>query len=381
MIYLDYASATPVRKEVLKEITKYQTKFFANPSSIHQAGQDVADYLKKAESTIHTILKTHTQDQLIFTSGGTESINLAIQGIVFASKQKVKHIITTTIEHKAVLETCKFLENIRHAKVTYIKPQPNGIVNPKDIENAITKDTILISVMYANNEIGTIQPIEKIATITKKHKILFHTDACQAGSYLDLNVQELGVDLMTLNSGKMYGPKGAGLLYVKKDTPLAALLYGGHQQNGLRPGTENVAGIMGFSKALELAQKEKIKEVKRLTRLRDSFISTILKTIPRSRLNGDKTTRLANNINLSFAGVEGEALVRYLSQQGICISTASACTANSIEVSHVIKELNLPKEYARGTIRITIGRTTTKKELDVVLKKLTETVKILRLAN
>ncbi len=381
MTYLDYASATPVRKEVLQEMQKYHAKFFANPSSIHQAGQTVMQDMGQAKSKLRKILNADNNDQLIFTSGGTESINLALQGVVAASTKKRKHIITTSIEHKAVLETCVFLNDKHNVTISYIKPQANGVINPRDIETAITKDTILISVMYANNEIGTIQPLQQISKIAKKHKITFHTDACQAGSYLDLDVQKIGVDLLTLNSGKIYGPKGVGLLYVKQGVTVQPLLYGGHQQDNLRPGTENVAGIMGFVKALELAQQERIKETKRLTLLRDSFIKDVLKSIPQSRLNGHLTQRLANNINLSFANIEGEALVRYLSQQNIYVSTASACTADSIEVSHVIRELGVPQNYARGTIRITLGRTTTKKELDTVLKKMKGTIHILRRIN
>ena len=351
---------------------------FANPSSIHEAGLQVAQALDQAVARVRTILGAGSNDHVLFTSGGTESINLAIQGVVLASTRKRKHIITTSLEHKAVLETCAFLSEKYGVRVTYIAPRANGIVRVRDIVNTITPDTILISVMYANNEIGTIQPLREIGAVARRKGIIFHTDACQAGCYADLDVSRLGVDLMTLNSGKMYGPKGAGLLYVRKGVSLVPLMYGGSQQSGLRPGTENVAGIMGFVKALELAQKERVREVKRLITLRDGFIEKILKAIPDSRLNGDAVCRLANNINLSFRGVEGEALVRYLSQQKIYVSTASACSAHSIEVSHVIKEIGVPTSYARGTIRLTLGKETTRKEMEMVGKKVGEIVNVLR---
>jgi cysteine desulfurase len=362
-IYLDHAATTPVAKEVLTEMLPYFSEKFANPGSLHYPGLEANKVVNEAREKIAQILNCNA-DEIIFTSGGTESVNLAIKGI--ALDKKKGHIITSKIEHPAVLETCRFLEK-NGFKVSYINVDNEGIINIKELENAIREDTILISVMYANNEIGTIQPIKEISKIAKQNKILFHTDACQAAG-LDLDVK--CVDLMTLNGGKIYGPKGIGILYKKKEVKLQPLIHGGGQEQGLKSGTENVSGIIGFAKALELIQKNKDQENELLIELRNNFIETVLKEIPKSFLNGHKTKRLANNANISFLDIEGESILLHLNEKGIYVSTGSACSSNKLEVSHVLDALGLKHDAAHGSIRFTFGKSTTKKDLDYVVKEL-----------
>ncbi len=376
MIYLDYAAATPVRKEVQKIVAEVQ-RYFANPSSMHGAGKKAKEIVENSRTKIKKILNANELDKIIFTSSGTESVNLALKGVAFAYKKKGNHIITSKVEHKAVLETCKYLEK-EGFKVTYIEVDQYGKVNPNDVKKAIIKKTILISIMYANNEVGTIQPIKEIAAIAKEKKILFHTDACQAGM-LDLDVQKLGVDLLTLNSNKIYGPKGAGLLYVKERVHIEPLLHGGGQEYGLRSGTENLTAIVGFAKALDLAQQEQ-KEAKRLQGLRNYFIAQVKKRIPNTHLNGHPTERLSNNVHLSFEGVEAETVLSYLNQKGIFASAGSACTANEIEISHVLKAMNVPEKLARGSIRFSLGKYTPKEDIGKVVNFLIQIISNLRKA-
>ena len=381
MIYLDNASTTPIRKEVLQVMLPYYSKQFGNPSSIHQLGLNAKEAVENSRTKIATILNAKTEE-IIFTSGGTESVNLAIQGVIIACKSKNKHIITSKIEHPSVLQTCKFVETLG-VKVTYVSVNKDGLVNPRDIEKAITKNTILISIMYANNEIGTIQPIKEIAQTIQEHNkknatnILFHSDACQAG-LLPLNVTKLGVNLLTLNSSKMYGPKGIGLLYVKEGTKIKPLMYGGNQEFEMRGGTENVPGIIGFVKAFELIQQEKEKENKKLRALRDLFITKIQKKILYCRLNGNKTKRLSNNVNILIPDMEAEQIVKHLSIERIYISAGSACKANSIEPSHVLLAIGLSEKEANSSIRISIGKDTTKKDIGTFLKKFTIIVSSLK---
>ena len=375
MIYLDYAASTPVRKEVRNLVVEVR-RYFANPSSIHDMGKKAKEIVENSRTRIKRILNAKEEDKIIFTSSGTESINLALKGIAHEYKKKGKHIITSKVEHKAVLETCKYLEQ-EGFSITYLDVDKYGRVNLKDVGKAITKKTILISIMYANNEVGTIQPIEKIAKITKKKKVLFHTDACQAG-FLDLDVQKMGIDLLTLNSNKIYGPRGTGLLYVKEGVELQPLIHGGGQEYGLRSGTENVSSIVGFTKALELAQQEKETENKRLEELRNYFIAEIRKKIPGIILNGHPIERLPNNVHLSFAGVEAETILSYLNQKGIYASAGSACTANEINVSTVLKAMKIPEEIARGSVRFSLGKYTSKQDIDEVVNVLVEIVTSLR---
>jgi cysteine desulfurase len=377
-IYLDHAATTPVDPRVKKAMDDFWSGNFGNPSSLYKEGRDAKRAINIARNDIAKIIGAKN-DEIIFTSGGTESNNLAIFGAVprRSDLRQKPHIITTKIEHHSVLNPIKFLEK-QGVDVTWLDVSKDGIVDPKDVEKALKPNTILVSIMYANNEIGTIQPIAEIGKILRKHSAVFHTDACQAAGYLDLNVEKLGVDLMTVNGSKMYGPKGVGFLYVKRNTKLVSIMYGGEQEKGLRPGTENVPAIIGLVEAFKIAQKEKNKEVKRLTILRDYFIKRITKEIPKTFLNGHAQNRLPNNVNVSVLGTEGEAVVLYLDESEISCSTGSACSSASLEPSHVIMALKKPHEYGHGSLRLTLGRKTTKKEIDYVMKILPKVVAKLR---
>lgn len=383
-IYLDHAATSYLDSRVKKAMEPFWAEKFGNPSSLHYEGREARKAIDLARKDIAKIINCK-QEEIIFTSGGTESNNLAIFGIVGVYKgltfvkQRLNlcHIITTKIEHPSVLNPIKFLEK-NGVEVTWLDVGKEGIVNPKDVEKALKPETILVSVMYANNEIGTIQPIVEIGKILKKHKAVFHIDACQAGGYLDLNVEKLGVDLMTVNGSKIYGPKGVGFLYVKKNTALNPLVHGGEQEKKIRPGTENVPGIVGLAEALKITQKEKNKEVKRLTGLRNYFIKWLTIEIPKTFLNGHPQKRLPNNINISILGVEGESVILYLDEKGVACSTGSACSSESLEPSHVIMALNRPHEYGHGSVRLTLGRNNTKRDIDYVMKVLPDIVKKLR---
>lgn len=371
-IYLDHAATTPVDPRVEKAMDEFFAREFGNPSSLYKEGREAKRAIDTARADIAKIIGARPEE-IIFTSGGTESNNLAIFGVA----NKKGHIITTKIEHHSVLNPIKFLEK-QGFDVTWLDVDKDGIVNPKDVEKALKPSTILVSIMYANNEIGTIQPIKEIGKILGKHKAVFHSDACQAAGYLDLNIDKLGVDLMTVNSSKIYGPKGVGFLYVKGGLKLEPIMYGGEQEKGLRPGTENVPAIIGLAEAFKIAQKEKNKEVRRLTGLRDYFIKRITTEIPKVFLNGHPLKRLPNNINVSVLGTEGEAVVLCLDEYGIACSTGSACSSASLEPSHVIMALKKPHEYGHGSLRFTLGRKTTKKEIDYVMKILPKVVKKIR---
>lgn len=376
-IYLDYAATTPTRKEVLKEMLPFFSEKFGNASSMHSYGLEAANALQKARLSVAKSINA-LPEEIIFTGSGTESINLAIKGIAFAYKDKGKHIITSKIEHHAVLHSCEYLEKHEGFEVTYLNVDRHGIIKLDELKKAIRPDTILISIMYANNEIGSIQPVKEIAAIAKTHNVFFHSDACQAAGYLDINVKNLGVDLMTINSSKIYGPKGVGMLFVRKGIKLVPLMHGGVQEFGLRAGTENVPGIIGFAKALELAQRERIKESKRVSALRDKLIKGILSSIPKTILNGHPSKRLPNNVNVSFVDVEGEAILLELNEKGICASAGSACTSLKLEPSHVILATGLPFEAAHGSIRFSLGKYTTKKDINFVLKVLPSIIERLR---
>ena len=330
---------------------------------------------------IHNKYKYSCKDckdkEIIFTAGGTESINLALKGLVKAMKNNGNHIITTKAEHHAVLHSCEFLEKEGY-EVTFLPVGKDGIVDPKDVEAAITDKTILVSIMYANNEIGTINPVKEIGAICQNKKVLFHSDACQAAGALDVNVEELNVDLLSINGSKLYGPKGVGALFVKQGTQLKPVIHGGGQERDLRSGTEDVPAIRGLAKALELAQEEKETENARLTELRDYLIENILKIVPKTRLNGHPTKRLPNNVNISFMDIEGEALILYLNEYGICVSTGSACTSKTLDPSHVILALGMPYETAHGSVRFTLGKSSTQEGMDHVIKVLPDVIKKLR---
>lgn len=375
-IYLDNAATTAMDKRVFEKMKPYFGEIYGNPSSFHSDGKRAKDAIEEAREKVARVLNCKISE-IIFTAGGTESDNLAILGL---AKTKGKgHIITSKIEHHAVLYPCEYLEK-NGFNVSYIKVSKDGIVSVEDVVSAIQQDTLLISIMYANNEIGTIQPIKEIVrAVKKKNKnILVHTDACQAGGVLDIDVNDLGVDLMTLNGSKLYGPKGVGVLYKRTGIKIEPLIYGGGQENGMRPGTENVAGIVGFAEGLELAQKNKDKENKRLTILREKLISGILKNISGTELNGSREHRLPNNVNISFSKVEGEAVVLYLDSYGVCAATGSACASRSLEPSHVIKALGKSDEVAHSSIRFTLGKDTKGADINFVIKILPKIIEDLR---
>lgn len=383
-VYLDHAATTPMDPRVLEAMLPYLGTAYGNPSSFHSVGKDVKDALDDARERMAAIFHVRP-DELIFTSGGTESDNLAILGVCRANASHGKHLVITAFEHHAVLEAAMHLEKKEGFEVTYLKPDHDGLISVAQVMEAIRPDTLLVSIMYANNEIGTIQPIQEIGNAIQKRRVetkaafpAFHTDACQATGFLDLDVEKLHVDLMTVNGSKMYGPKGVGALYVRRGIKLQPLQFGGTQEKGARAGTENVAGIIGMAKALELVQADRVAESERLTKLRDKLIAGIRERIPKVRLNGHATKRLPNNANLSLMDVEGEAMILYLDAAGIYVSTGSACTSTTLDPSHVILSLGLPYEVAHGSVRFSLGHATTDKDVDYVLETLPPLVEKLR---
>lgn len=378
-VYLDYAATTPCDPKVAKAMSPYLKKDFGNPSSIHGFGQRASAAMGNARQIVADFLGCETTE-VVFTGSATEADNLAIFGTVRAAKIVKPHVITSKIEHPAVLEPCRELEK-EGVEVTYLSVDQDGILKLEELKKAIRPNTVLVSVMYANNEIGTIQPIAEIGGIIKKAnpRTLFHTDAVQALNYLDCDVKKLGVDLLTLSGHKIYGPKGVGVLYVKKGTPIVPVIYGGGHERGMRSGTENVAGIVGLGQAVKELQNPNIKiQNIRVRQFRDRLIKTILKTISGSRLNGSSAQRLANNVNVSFEGAEGEAIIVYLDQKGVAASTGSACSSGSLEPSHVLMALGLSEEAAHGSLRLTLGRYTTAKEIEKVLRVLPPVIQKLR---
>lgn len=376
-VYLDYAGSTNTREEVWKTMLPFFA-FKGNPSALHEEGRKAKKAINDARQKIAGFMSADSSE-IIFTSGGSEANNLAIIGTALANQNKGRHLITTTTEHHSVFNTFKFLET-QGFKITFVPVDEFGMVNIDELLKAITDETILVSVIYANNEIGTINPIAEIAKLCheKKADLLVHTDACQALNYLKIDVQNLGIDLLSLNSGKIYGPKGVGLLYVKKGTKIIPIIHGGEQELNRRAGTENVPGIVGFAKAFELIEEEREAEGKRLTILRDKLISQILTKIPRTRLNGHRLNRLPNNVNISFFDVEGESILLYLDHYGICATTGSACSSADLEPSHVLMAMGLSAEIAHGSIRFTFGLETTEAEIDYVLSVLPGIIENLR---
>lgn len=375
-IYLDYAATTPMHPEVVKAMLPYFTESFGNPSSIYSYGQEAKSAVEEARNRIATFIGAR-DEEIIFTSGGTEADNFALKGIAFANDGKGNHIIISSIEHHAVIEACKFLERMGF-RLTYLPVDGSGLVDSTDIKKAITNKTILISVMHANNEIGTLQPIAEIGRITREAEIYFHTDAVQTLGHIPVNVNELGVDLLSASAHKLYGPKGVGFLYVRKGTKLISLINGGTQERGQRAGTENVPGIVGFSKAIELARQEMGHEVERLPSLRDQLIEGILKRIEDARLNGHAVKRLPNNINMTIDFIEGESVCLNLDLEGICASTGSACSSSSLEPSHVLLAMGLPHEQAHSSVRFTLGKWTNEEDILRVMEVFPKIVAKLR---
>ncbi len=375
-IYLDYAATTPTHPEVVKAMLPYFTEAFGNPSSIHSYGQEAKGAIEEARAEVATLIGAQN-GEIIFTSGGTEADNSALKGVAFANEKKGDHIITSSIEHHAVIESCEFLER-RGFKVTYIPVDEYGLVDPADIKKAITDKTILISVMHANNEVGTIQPIAEICKVAKEAGAYFHTDAVQTAGHIPVDVNELGVDLLSISAHKLCGPRGVGALYIRKGTRLVPFVHGGGQERGHRASTENVPAIVGFGKAVELTREEMGAEAERLTCLRDKLIEGLPERIDHTRLNGHPVDRLPNNVNVSIDFVEGESMVLNLDLEGICASTGSACSSSSLEASHVLLAMGLSHEQAHGSLRFTLGKWSTEEELDQVLEVLPPIVARLR---
>jgi cysteine desulfurase len=376
--YFDYASAAPLDKRVLKAMLPYISGTYANPSSLYKEGVETRKAIDESRKVVAAVLQVKPED-IIFTGGGTESNNLALLGTFFHQKNVLKkekiHIITTSIEHSSILEVCEQVKNLG-GKVTYVSPKENGIIDPKEIEAAITPETVLVSVMYANNEIGTIQPIREIGALVKMKKekgqdILFHVDACQGASYLSLKPHDLLVDMMTLDGSKIYGPKGSGILYKKRILPLEPIVFGGGQEQGLRSGTENVASIVGFAEALRIAQLEKAAESEHLRKLQARIISSLTKEIKQLKLNGDADKRLPNNVNICLPGLDAEYAVLRMDVLGFSISSVTTCrTLSEDSSSYVIEELYKNEDCSRSSLRITLGRFTTEKEVDSLIKNL-----------
>ncbi len=377
-IYLDHAATTPVDPDVLAAMTPYFGDRFGNASSIYAAGREARAGLDWSRATIASLLGCPARE-IVFTSGGTESDNLAIKGVAWWHRlqNRGNHIITTSIEHHAVLHSVEYLQKFGF-DATYVEPDPDGMIRPERIEAAIRDDTILISVMYANNEIGTIQPIPEIGAIARSRGITFHTDAVQAVGELSLDVNVLNVDLLSASAHKFYGPKGVGLLYVRRQSPVLWQESGGAQENNHRAGTENVAGIVGMATAMRMAHEQRSMRVEHMRRLRDRLIDGTLERIPQSRLNGDRSKRLANNVNVSFDGIEGETLLLNLDIHGIAGSSGSACTTGSTEPSHVLTALGLRENLVNGSVRLTLGKDTTEAEIDRTLSVLEQSVTHLR---
>lgn len=375
-IYLDNAATTPVSQEVLNFMLPYFTQVYGNASSIHQTGREAAKAIAEARRQVAAAIGAKPEE-IYFTAGGSESDNWAIKGTAFARKAKGNHIITSSIEHHAVLHTCQWLEK-QGFEVTYLKVDGDGFVSPADVENAITDKTILISIMAANNEIGTVEPIAEIGKIAKAHNIPFHTDAVQAIGAIPVNVADWQVDMLSLSGHKFHGPKGVGALYVRKGTRLDTLLQGGAQERGLRAGTENLAGIAGLGKAITLAVENLEEKSKKLVALRDRLIDGILNSIPDVRLNGPRLNRLPGNVNVSVRYIEGESLLLRLDLSGIAASSGSACTSGSLDPSHVLLAIGLPHEIAHGSLRLSLSQDNTDADVDEVLKVLPDIVENLR---
>lgn len=378
-IYLDYAATTPVGKRVLKEMLPYFEKKFGNSMSLHSFGQEAKLALENSRQVLADAINANL-NEIIFTSSATESNNLALKGVALARRSKAKggagHIIISSIEHPCIVESAKWLAK-NGFEITELSVDKFGMVNPEDVKKAITKNTILVSVIHASNEIGTIQPIAEIGKICKEKNVLFHTDASQSFGKIPIDVKKMNIDLLTASSHKIYGPKGSGLLYVRKGIILEPILHGGGQENGLRGSTVNVAAIVGFAKATEICQKEMVRENKKLAKLRDKLIKNVLK-IKDAHLNGHPKNRLANNANFWFDFIEGESLVMQLDLEGIACSTGSACSSFKLEPSYVLMATGLRPEQAHGSLRVSLGRFTTEKEIDQLIKVLPKIIKKIR---
>ena len=376
MIYLDYNATTPVDARVLEAMLPYLGEAFGNASSIHSAGQHARAAVDVAREAVAQLVGAKTTE-IVFTSGGTEADNLALLGTVEASGAARKHVITTAIEHHAVLNACQALER-SGVEVTYVGAGRSGIVEPEEIRRAIRPETVLISVMHANNEIGSIQPVEEIGRIAAEADVVFHCDAVQSAGKLAIDVNRLGVDLLTISAHKIYGPKGVGALYVRSGTAVEPQFFGGHHERDRRPGTENVPGIVGLGKAAELARKHLGEDAKRIAELRNRLEEALLQSIAAVRVNGDRKRRVSNTSNLTFAAAGGEALLIALDLQGVACSTGAACSSGSVEASHVLKAIGLSEEEARSSLRFSLGRGTTSEEIERAIEVIPRVVERIR---
>ena len=375
-IYFDNAATTKLDDEVLKEMLPYLKDNYGNPSSIYKLGREARKAIEDSREKIAKVLNCKA-NEIYFTAGGSESDNTAIKGIAKANKKRGNHIITSKIEHPAVLETCKQLEK-EGFEITYISVDEKGIIDLEELKKSIKPTTILITIMFANNEIGTIQPIEEIGKIAKGNNIYFHTDSVQAVGSIKIDVQKLNIDSLSLSGHKFYGPKGVGALYVKTGVPFEKFISGGHQERNKRAGTENVAGIVGIGKAIELAYENLDEYNKKIKELRDYYVKQVEEKIPYIKINGDMEKRLPGNSNISFRFIEGEGLLLNLDLKGICASSGSACTSGSLDPSHVLLAIGLPHEIAHGSLRVSIGKYNTKEEIDYLIENLMEIVTRLR---
>ena len=374
--YFDHAATTPVKEEVLKEMLPYFNIEFGNPSSMYTIGRRAKRALEEARTRVARAIGSKNKE-IYFTSGGSESDNIAIKGVAFANREKGNHIITTKIEHPAILNTCKTLEK-QGFTVTYLNVDKDGLINLRELEESITNKTILISIMFANNEIGTIEPIEQIGKIAKAHNVLFHTDGVQAIGNVKIDVNKMNIDLLSMSSHKFYGPKGVGALYIREGVKCNKLQDGGHQEREIRAGTENVAGIVGMGKAIEIAYRDFDKYNEKLTNLRNYYISEVENKIPNIKVNGSMKYRLPGNANISFEGVEGEAILLNLDMEGICASSGSACSTGQSTPSHVLLAMGVPSDLAYGALRVTFGDENRIEDVDYLIEKLSKTIEKLR---
>ncbi len=375
-IYLDYNATTPVDPEVVKAMLPYLEKYFHNPSSLYKGSFKVRTDVESAREKVAKLINARPEE-IVFTSGGSEADNMAIKGVAFSRSQKGKHIITSSIEHHAVLHTCQFLEKMGF-EVTYLPVDRYGLVDPDDLKKAIRKDTILVSIMLANNEIGTIEPIKDLAQVAHEHDVLFHTDAVQAVGKIPVDVKDLGIDLLSMSAHKFYGPKGVGALYIRKGIKISPLIHGGSQEKNRRAGTENVAGIIGMGKAAEIALEEMGEEERKIRPLRDKLEEGIVSRIPEVIVNGHPERSLYNTLNICVKYIEGESMLALLDAQGISASSGSACTSSSLEPSHVLLAIGIPHEIAHGSLRFSFGKHNTREDVDKVLEALPGIVEKLR---
>ena len=375
-IYMDNAATTQVYPEVFEAMKPYFTEFYGNPSSIYSFAGNSKKAVEDSRKTIADFLGAKTEE-IYFTGGGSESDNWALKATADAYGNKGKHIITSKIEHHAILHTCEYLEK-KGFEVTYLDVDENGFVNPADVEKAIRPDTILISIMTANNEIGTIEPIAEIGKIAKEHGVLFHTDAVEAFGHIPMNVDEMNIDMLSASGHKINGPKGIGIMYIRKGVKIGSFVHGGAQERQRRAGTHNVPGIVGIGKAVELARDNMKERMEYETKLRDHLISRVMEEIPYAKLNGDKVKRLPNNVNVCFRFIEGESMLILLDQNGVCGSSGSACTSGSLDPSHVLLAIGLPHEIAHGSLRLTLSEKNTMEEVDFTVDKLKGIIERLR---